>query len=74
MLSEDNNIIFYGALATGKFFLINKITENAKQYRVSFYDTFDYSNFVGCCKQILEDNTLKYRFVEKYFLKAYEYA
>ncbi len=74
MLSEDNNIIFYGACATGKSFLINKLTEKAKQYRVSFYDTLDYSNFVGYCKQILEDKTLKYRFVAKDFLKAYEYA
>lgn len=60
-LGKGHNEIYYGAPGTGKSFTVNKLYPNAR--RVTFYPTFDYTDFIGGLKPVRINGNLDYKFV-----------
>ena len=49
-ISEQRQIIYYGAPGTGKSHIVKKHTEGESVVRTTFHPDSDYSTFVGCYK------------------------
>lgn len=58
-------VIVYGAPGTGKSHYITTIVNNNTEYieRVTFYDGYSYSQFIGNYKPISKNNDITYEFV-----------
>lgn len=56
VVTEPNQIIYFGAPGTGKSFRVEQITEKYKDdvIRTTFHPDSDYSTFVGCYKPSME--------------------
>lgn len=59
---SGKNLLLYGAPGTGKSFYLKKnYTQNV--HRVTFYPDYDYSDFIGGIKPVLEKDRLTYKYV-----------
>ncbi|MCM1502539.1 MAG: AAA family ATPase [Bacteroidales bacterium] len=77
-LNDPYQIIFYGALGTGKSHAVeNDYVQGNKSFRITFHPDTDYASFVGCYKPTMcgtDDSQITYSFVPQVFLKSYVYA
>ncbi|MEH7455458.1 DUF4357 domain-containing protein [Gottfriedia acidiceleris] len=78
----SNQIIFYGPPGTGKSYNIQQIIEEQLQtsevnvFRTVFHPEYDYSDFVGTYRPIMEklnnkEERLNYKFIPGILLRAY---
>ena len=59
-LNEPLQIIYYGALGTGKSFTIDDKTDDENSVRTTFHPDSDYASFVGAYKPTMEYDDIHY--------------
>lgn len=74
--NKKSQIIIDGAPGTGKSFNVNKEVEdnNIKYERVTFYQDYEYHNFVGSILPVVVDGDISYEFVNGPFTKILKSA
>ncbi len=66
------NKLFFGSPGSGKSRKAKKITEGFEKIVTTFHPDYDYTNFVGAYKPIInEDKSIGYGFVPQVFITAY---
>lgn len=70
----QHNLIYFGAPGTGKSYLLNKEINNnfsEQNYeRVTFFNRYTYSNFIGSYKPVEENNEITYKFTSGPFIRT----
>ncbi|EXR46233.1 AAA family ATPase [Acinetobacter baumannii] len=64
------NIIYYGAPGTGKSHAIDEQTDDDNSVRTVFHPETQYSDFVGCLKPSMNNDSIEYSFKHGPFIEA----
>ncbi|HCA5183918.1 AAA family ATPase [Acinetobacter baumannii] len=64
------NIIYYGAPGTGKSHAIDQQTDDDNSVRTVFHPETQYSDFVGCLKPSMNNDSIEYSFKHGPFIEA----